>query len=143
MKVMIKIFSIGLITLAFASCDNWDQKLTLINGKLDTIFVAIPLDESFKEHPIRLDSNGDTLWTHIRYISPGDSIQPLSIEGMSWEETINRKCKDSTLFLFFFEKELLKTTPRDSLVSNQVYSKKYSYKVKELQKANWRIEYKQ
>lgn len=142
MKVMIKIFSMVLVALAFVSCDNWDQKLTVINRKTDTIFVSIPLDESFEEHPIMLDSNGDTLRTHIRYISPGDSIQPLSVEGMSWEETINKKCKDSTLFLFFFEKELLKVIPRDSLVSNQLYSKKYSYKAKGLEKLNWRIEYK-
>jgi hypothetical protein len=73
-------------------CDHWDQKLTIINSGSDTIFVAVPLDGSFKKYPIKID-NGDTLWTHTRFVPPGDSTMPLSIEGMSWENTINKEVK--------------------------------------------------
>lgn len=59
----------------------------------------------------------------------------------SWVNYINEKCEDSTLTVFLFDKEFLKAVPPDSVVARQLYSKKYSYKVKDLEKLQWRIEY--
>lgn len=139
---MQNILLIAVVFITIAGCDHWDQKLTIVNEASDTIFVAIPLDGYFKEFPIKID-RGDTLWTHTRFVTPGDSTKPLSVEGMSWEETINKKSNDSTLTVFVFEKDLLKSISADSLLSNQLYSEKYSYTVKDLEELNWRIVYKE
>ena len=141
-KQMKKTFLSLIIPLTVFGCDRWDQQLTIINRTSDTIFATISLDGSFREHPIKM-SEGDTLWTHIRFISPNDSIRPLSVEGMSWEETVNKEGKDSIVTIFIFENETLTFIPADSLVPNQLCSKKYSYKVKDLKKLDWRIEYKE
>ncbi|OGX88213.1 hypothetical protein [Hymenobacter glacialis] len=57
----------------------------------------------------------------------------------SWEEYINKKCEDSTLTVFLFDTTLLTGVPRDSLVVQQRYTKKYEYKAKDLEKASWRV----
>lgn len=106
-------------------------------------FFAIPLRPSFSEYPIKLDEGGQVLWSHTRFLAKGESVKPLSIEGLTWERTINEECPDSTLVVFFFTRKLLETAPADSLVKNQISSKKYSYKVKDLESIGWRIECKE
>ena len=118
-----------------------DDRLTILNESKDTVFVVISHDGSLEEYPIKFN-NGDTLWDHTRYIIPGGEDHPLSFGPNSWENMINKRYRDSTLTVFIFDKKLLKTVPQDSLVLKQVYSKKYSYKVKDLEKLNWRIEYR-
>ena len=58
-----------------------------------------------------------------------------------WEKQVNEVYKDSILTVFIFNQEVLKKTPSDSLILKQIYTKKFSYKVKDLEKVNWRIEY--
>lgn len=117
-----------------------DGKLTIANESKDTIFIALSADGIIKENPIKF-VNGDTLWSHIRYILPEKEDHPLSFGSNSWENTINTKYKDSTLTIFIFDKKLLKLVTEDSLLKHQLYSEKFSYKVKDLEKLNWRIEY--
>lgn len=130
-----------LLTFLIEACDPYDGRLSIINHKSDTVFVLLSVDGHFKEYPIKFDK-ADTLWTHIRYISPNDSTEVLSMGRNSWENTINKNYKDSTITIFFFDRELLKSLPPDSLLSKQLYSKKFTYKVKDLEKLNWRVEYK-
>lgn len=127
--------------ITIIGCDHWDLKLTLLNRSPDIIFYDISFDGSFNKHPIMF-SEGDTLWTHIYSLLPKDSTKAASVEGMSWEKTIYAQCRDSILTIFIFDINLLKNVTPDSLVKNQIYTKKFSYKVKELEKLNWRIEIK-
>lgn len=128
------------IVFATSACDRWDQRLVLVNKRrVDTLYLTISMDDRFDRHPVWIE-RGDTVWTHIRYLAPGDSIRPLSIEGITWRDQINEHCKDSTLSIFVFENTLLKVVRRDSLVAKQIYSKKITMKVRELDRLNWRLE---
>lgn len=133
-----------IVIIALGACDPFDMRLTVVNGSNDTIFFSVPADGRFNEYPIRVDSiTHDTLWTHTDFVVPHDEMSIASMGKNSWKNHIHKHYKDSTVTVFIFDKELLKSVSPDSLVSNQVYSKRYSYKVKDLEKLNWRIEYKE
>jgi hypothetical protein len=130
-----------IITLILIQCDPMDGRLTIVNGSKDTIFVFLPPNGKIEEYPVKL-SKGDTLWDHTRYILPGGESHPLSFGLNSWENSINRKYRDSTLTIFIFDKKLLKGIAPENLLRQQIYTKKYSYKVKDLEKLSWRVEYR-
>jgi hypothetical protein len=132
---------ISLLLFLSINCDPMDGKLAIANESKDTIFITLSADGIIKENPIKF-ANGDTLWSHIRYTLPGKEDHPLSFGSNSWENTINKKYKDSTLTVFIFDKKLLKTVTEDSLLKHQLCSKKFSFKVKDLEKLKWRVEYK-
>lgn len=149
----IKVKSIKLATLVIITfsvllyrcvVDTFDMKLRIVNKTSGTIFVDLSQSsKSFKSHPVVIDSiKRDTLWNYIRWVSPLDSLSNQPPSGGSWESYINKKCEDSTLTVFIFDKALLKSVKPDSLVAKQLYSKKFTYKVKDLEKLNWRVEYK-
>ena len=123
--------------------DTFDMKLRIVNQTSETIFVDFSKDESFNAHPVSIDTiKGDTLWNYMRWVPSLDSLENIPPSLGSWESFINKKCQDSTLTIFIFDIELLKSIPPDSLVTRQLYSKKFTYKVKDLDKLNWRVEYK-
>lgn len=123
--------------------DTFDMKLKIVNQTSGTIFVDLSNDKSFNAHPVSIDTvKGDTLWNYMIWVPSLDSLENIPPSLGSWESFINKRCQDSTLTVFLFDKELLKSVKPDSLISNQLYSKKYSYKVKDLEKLNWRVEYK-
>jgi len=123
--------------------DTFDMRLKVVNKTEKTIFVDLSKSGYFKSHPVLIDSiKMDTLWNYMKWVNPLDSVDNIPRSQGSWEAYINEECQDSTLTVFIFDKPLLKSTSPDSLVSNQLYSKKFSYKVKDLEKLNWRIEYK-
>lgn len=127
----------------FGACDPYDTRLTIVNNSNDTILLALPEDGRFKKYPIWIDSiTQDTLWTHTDFITPHNEMSVVSMGKKSWEDHLSKHYKDSTLIVFIFDKEFLKSTPSDSLVSKQLYTKKYAYKVRDLEKLNWRVEYK-
>ncbi len=147
-SITIKLTSIAIVVVSpffLMRCvvDTFDMKLKIVNRTSETIFVDLSkTNKPFKSHPVQIDSiKKDTLWNYMRWIPPLDSLDNQPPFG-SWEGYINKKCEDSTLTIFIFDKRLLKTMSRDSLVANQLYSKKFAYKVKDLEKLNWRVEYK-
>jgi hypothetical protein len=148
---MKRVNSIWLFAIVFmsAACllvgcvvDTFDTKLIVFNKTPETVFVELSKFKSFESHPVPIDTiKGDTLWNYMRWIPPMDSLNSQPPFG-SWERYINEDCIDSTLTVFIFNRELLKSAPRDSLIAKQLYTKRYSYKVKDLERLNWRIEYK-
>ncbi|MBX2913134.1 MAG: hypothetical protein KF717_13230 [Cyclobacteriaceae bacterium] len=131
-----------ILWFVIGGCDPHDGRLTIVNESKEVIFISLSPDGMIKEFPIKF-ADGDTLWNYTEYILPGEDEHPLSFGNNSWEKTINEKYRDSTLTLFIFDRALLKITPPDSLVAKQLYSRKFAYKVKDLEKLNWRIEYKE
>jgi|GEM_PF-2503883 len=122
--------------------DVFDNKLIIVNKSNQTIFVNLSKTNSFSSFPVLIDTlKGDTLWEYMSWIPAGDSLRNQPPFG-GWEDYINKRCEDSTLTVFIFDRKLLKNNSRDTLVKNQLYSKKYSYTVKHLQKLHWRIEQK-
>lgn len=58
-----------------------------------------------------------------------------------WETHIDEKCQDSTLRVFFFEKELIMQIAWDTILEKQLYSKKLEFTVSDLEKVNWKVVY--
>ena len=133
-----------LITLCLlaAGCDFYDTRLTIVNNTSSTIFFELPKGGHFKKYPIVIDRiKRDTLWHYMHFVPPKDSTKILLVGRNEWEKQVNEAYKDSILTVFIFSQEILKSTPADSLILKQLYTKKFSYKVKDLMKINWRIEY--
>jgi len=142
-KIILKLYIIA-IPAFLAQCvmDTFDTKMTIINKTGETIFIALSKDGQFKNSPISYDSiRKDTIWDNMRWTPSMDSSIHIPPSLGNWENYINEKSQDSTLTVFIFDKELLKNAAPDSLVKHQLYTKKYTYKVKDLDKLNWRIEY--
>jgi hypothetical protein len=59
----------------------------------------------------------------------------------SWEDYINNECKDSTITVFIFNSELLRSSIQQTLIKKQQFTKKYLYKVADLKRLNWVIDY--
>lgn len=121
--------------------DTFDIRLKIVNKTDETIFVNLSKNSRFTT-PVVIDPiKRDTLWDEMRWTPSMDSSVHIPPSQGSWEAFINKRCEDSTLTVFIFDKELLKSISPDSLVSKQLYTKKFTYKVKDLEKLNWRIEY--
>lgn len=127
--------------VVLGGCDPIDDRLTIVNKTNRTIFFEITDEDTFDNYPVKIEKS-DTLWDYISFVKANEAAKQPLMGKRRWERYVNQDCKDSTLRVFIFDKKLLHSVPPDSLVSNQLYSKKYSYKVKDLEKLNWRIEYK-
>lgn len=129
------------------SCDPIDKRLTISNDSDEILFYITsasatldgrsPFKNSFKIE------NGDTIWDESsNIIFPSSSKSPAIIGRNGWEDFINEDCEDSKLRIFVFEKNLIDRVPWDTIVTRQYFSKKYEFNVQDLEKLNWRVEYK-
>jgi hypothetical protein len=135
-------YSVGFIILTFLlGCDPADGKLTLVNSSEDTVYYSVELcEDSIRSFPITYkEGKIDTLFSNILLKGEKQGIPVMD----TWEETINGKCKDSTLRIFFFSKDLIQSAGEDSIMKHQLYSKRKKLKVKDLEKLNWRVVYKE
>lgn len=132
--------SILFLTIAFFGCDPVDN-LEVVNRSSDTIFFELSYNRKLESYPIQRGASGDTLWQHMNFVYPRDSAELPLIGRNAWRNFINKKSTDSTLTIFVFERGLLKSVAPDSLVAKQLYSKKFFYTVKDLEKLKWRVEY--
>jgi len=135
-----------LIILACA-CDPIDKKIELSNKSSDVIFYSTSVNDSIMSRSPFLNAfkinQSDTIWDESSNLLLSDSSKFLTIIGKhAWEDYINKRCRDSTLRIFIFNKELIEKVPWDTIVSKQLYTRKLTYKVKDLKKLNWRVEYK-
>ena len=133
---------LNLILLLFERCDPYDMKLKIVNNTNEIIYLDISKSKTFNSHPIFLTENAkDTVWNYMTWIKPKDSLMVPAI-GNSWEGVVNKECVDSTLIIFIFKDHLLKTTSRDSVLKYQVNSKRLFLTVPDLNRINWRIDFR-
>lgn len=127
------------ILIIVMGCDQYDGKLTLVNNSNDTIYYSLSFDNnSISSFPINQKEGKDN-YEEANVILPKSEIHETTMD--TWEEFINTRFKDSTLLVFFFTDQLIKVAGRDSIMRNQLYSKKVTLKVKDLEKLNWRVIY--
>jgi hypothetical protein len=128
----------GALLLVFTGCDPHDGKLTLVNTTKDTVFYTLSYDnDSFGNSPAKKLA-GRIIYSNSSYIVPLSEEHYASMD--KWENVVNSS-KDSSLKVFFFSSSLIKSTSKDSLLTNQLYSKKMKLKVKDLEKLNWKVVY--
>lgn len=138
MKSVTIIFCIT-IMLYTAGCDPHDSKLTIVNNTNDTLFYSFSYDsDSISSYPINQKDGKDNYEDSYIVQPKSENHEPVMD---TWEYFINEKCKDSTLRIFFFSKELIRTAGKDSIMRNQLYSKRERLKVKDLEKLNWKVTY--
>lgn len=121
-------------------CDPTDDRLKIFNSSNGEIFYSIAKRGTFSTNPL-LIVNKDTLLESSNIVLPNSSFNHALIGSNEWEYFINRDCEDSTLRVFFFTKELIINNSWDSLVRNQLYSKKITATVAELDFLDWMITY--
>lgn len=136
---MIKYSLYCFILIFLYSCDPHDGKLTLVNNSDNPIYYSVELcEDSIRAFPITYTEGIiDTLFSNIILSKEEQSIPIMD----TWEYFINKTCKDSTLRIFFFSEELIRTAGKDSIMTYQLYSKKKKLNVKDLEKLNWRVSY--
>jgi hypothetical protein len=121
-------------------CDPTDDRLKILNSTNREIFYSIAKSDSFAKSPLFI-VHKDTVWESCNIVLPNSTFNHALIGPNEWEYFINRDCEDSTLRVFFFTKELIIKSSWDSLVRNQVYSKKITATVNELNYLDWKIMY--
>lgn len=121
-------------------CDPTDDRLKILNSTNGEIFYSFAERDSSIKNPLYLVRN-DTIWESSNIILPNSYFNHALIGPNEWEYYINRDCEDSLLRVFFFTKELIINNSWDSLVRNQVYSKKITVSVEDLENSNWEIIY--
>lgn len=127
------------IMLFIVGCDPHDGKLIIVNITNDTIFYSFSYDnDSISSYPINQKEGKDNYGDSYIVQPKSENHEPVMD---TWEYFINEKCKDSTLRVFFFSKDLIKTAGKDSIMKCQLYSKKEKLKVRDLKKSNWRVTY--
>lgn len=138
-KELTKYSAIYFILFLLYSCDPGDGKLILINNSDNSVYYSVELcEDSIRVFPITYkEGKIDTLFSNI--IEAKEEKQVVAPMD-KWEYFIN-ECKDSTLRIFFFSKELIRTAGKDSIMKHQIYSKRERLKVKDLEKLNWRVTY--
>jgi hypothetical protein len=128
-----------IIIVFIEGCDPKDGKLTLVNTTNDTIFYSLTYDDDDFSYPI-VQKDGKDNYQFSDIIEPNNENHQGVMD--TWEYFIDNKSKDSTLRVFFFSKNLIKTAGKDSIMKNQLYSKKINLKVEDLKRLNWRVVYK-
>ncbi len=130
--------SIIVFSIVIEGCDFQDGKLNLVNKSKDTIFYIFSFgSDSIHEFPLRI-YNKTFDYSNSFMIKPLDSQFCLAMDP--WENIIN-KSKDRNLRVFFFKLDLIKTAGKDSILNNQLYTKKEKLSVEDLEKLNWRVVY--
>jgi len=130
------------IGFSLTGCDPYDNRLTLINNSSEMIFFDISENGQFSKEMIIIDSKSrDTLWNYMNFIKPNQSLKIPLLGKNSWEDYINNECKDSTITVFIFNSELLRSSIQQTLIKKQQFTKKYLYKVADLKRLNWVIDY--
>ena len=124
--------------LFMANCDPHDGKLILINTTSDTIYYSVAYcRDSILNYPI-FENNGKIDFLYSNYMNPKEEIN-IPVMG-KWEYFIN-ECRDSSLRIFFFNENLIKTVGKDSIMKYQLYTKFKKLKVMDLEKLKWRVVY--
>lgn len=126
-----------LVCIGLTECESRDGKLTLVNTTTDTGFFSFSYhnDSSFS-YPINTDK-GKINYRESDVLFPKSEKPQIVMD--TWEYFINKKCKDSTLIIFFIPKKLMDSVGKDSLMKYHLFSKSKKLKVKDLEELNWRV----
>lgn len=127
------------IIISLFGCDPADGKLTLVNNSNDTVYYSVAgCGDSIGSFPLAYkEGRIDILFSSMLLKNEEYHVPVMD----TWEYFINNRCSDSTLKIFFFSKDLIKSAGEDSIMKHQVYSKKERLNVKDLEKLNWRVSY--
>jgi len=137
-----KSFVLTLITVLSQRCvycpSNADDRLVLKNNSRDTIYYSYSFEDKIK-YPFQFKNNVFEIISAFRFLPNTD--RKCSVYNTSWDKRINES-KDSSVCIYFFEKNFFNSLNKDSISKDsiffkQLYTKKYKFKVKDLDKMDW------
>jgi len=122
-----------LLLIELCGCDTIVKKLELINNTNETKYCLMKSDTT-------LGHDYPNLSLNLIEVTPNDSVWPSLVSGNSdqiWEYMINNHSLDSTLFLYFFDTNMIDKT----IIDGKKY-KRLDLKVKDLEKLHWIVNIK-
>ena len=123
-----------IVAFLFYGCDMNNQKLVLVNETNKTVYYRLLTDTILYEG------------LYIYKLNSSDSVSPNFVMGKGegvWERKINTASKDSSLHIFIFPiGSLLDNKLTKSIINGKTY-KRYDLKVNDLEKARWKVYYKE
>lgn len=143
---MKKLFFLLIIIMIFDGCLLIDPKPKFIeveNCTDSVIYVYYSFKDSLEK------SRSIELFKKYRYagvdkyISPDYRINAFSFGGIgiTGRESLLNESTDKIIRLFFIKEETIRNKTWDEICEQQIYIKKITLSVEELEKANWIVEY--
>ena len=132
-----KLFQILTVILIVSSCDYYDSRLTITNLTDNQICFDYDLDTI-----LDVLSQNQKIYFVNNSLAPNET-RPITLPGSTdmWLRELNQS-KDTTLSLFIFDYKTVLNSDWDSLRKNNGYIQRLDFKLKDLEKIDWKIEIK-
>ena len=132
-----KLFQILFLVLIVSSCDYYDSRLTITNKTDNQICFDYDLDTI-----LDVLSQNQKIYFVNNSLAPNET-RPITLPGSTdmWIRKLNQS-KDTTLSFFIFDYKTVLNSDWDSLRKNNGYIQRLDFKLKDLEKIDWKIEIK-
>jgi len=132
-----KLFQILTVILIVSSCDYYDSRLTITNMTNNQICFDYNLDTI-----LDVQSQNQKIYFVNNSLSPNET-RAITLPGSTdmWIRKLNQS-KDTTLSFFIFDYKTVLNSDWDSLRKNNGYIQRLDFKLKDLEKIDWKIEIK-
>jgi len=132
-----KLFKILFLILIVSSCDYYDSRLTITNKTDYQICFDYDLDTI-----LDVPSQTKKIYFVNNSLAPNES-RAMTLPGSTdmWIRKLNQS-KDTTLSFFIFDYKTVLNSDWDSLRKNNGYIQRLDFKLKDLEKLDWKIEIK-
>lgn len=132
-----KLFQILTVILIVSSCDYYDSRLTITNLTDNQICFDYDIDTI-----LDIPSQNQKIYFVNNSLSPNET-RAITLPGSTdmWIRKLNQS-KDTTLSFFIFDYKTVLNSDWDSLRKNNGYIQRLDFKLKDLEKIDWKIEIK-
>ena len=136
-KMTQKLFQILTLMLIVSSCDYYDSRLNITNKTDKQICFDYELDTI-----LDVPSPNTKDYFVNNSLSPNET-RAITLPGSTdmWIREL-KQSKDTTLSFFIFDYKTVLNSDWDSLRKNKVYIQRLDFKLKDLEKIDWKIEIK-
>jgi hypothetical protein len=135
MKQILIIF----LTFIFIGCEEYDYRLNIHNNTKMELFFTVSQETNFYKYSFKSPANrSNNPKDYTSFLKPGDSLRLQNFGEKSWNNYINYSSSKS-LHVYFFSKNIIDTTPWNTIYTNGLYLKHREFSLDELQKIGWNI----
>lgn len=110
-------------------CNPYDNRLKVINKSNSNIYVVYHDTSTLSDYP--------NLVLNLDLVKIGDSISLITNRN-GWPNHI-KNSRNKRLNLFFIHQDTVKKRTKEFIILNEIYIKKVSYSLKEIENMNWQV----
>jgi hypothetical protein len=141
---MRNILSTLLIYILLTGCnyDAYDNRYIYIqNDSKEDIYTIISSNDSIKTLNLYagFPTNMNNYKYTFQYIEP-DSVSTSNDKPRFWDD-FTKKSKNGKIILFIIEKNLVDKNGWDTILSKNIYTRKYEFTIDDLDKVDWKVKY--